>query len=39
MREITKYGNGGLRWSLTSALEDLNYADAIGVLFRKDKGM
>ena len=41
MTEITKDGNTGIRWTLTSILEDLDYADDTGLLFsrHKDKDM
>ena len=32
MSEITKNGNIGIRWTLNSILEDLDYADDIGLL-------
>ena len=37
MTEITKNGNRGIRWTLTSILEDLDYADDIGLLSSRHK--
>ena len=39
MIEITKNGNRGFRWTLTSILEDLDYADDIGLLSNRHKDM
>ncbi|KAI0228948.1 putative uncharacterized transposon-derived protein F52C9.6 [Lamellibrachia satsuma] len=39
MIEITKNGNRGIRWTLTSILEDLDYADDIGLLSNRHKDM
>ena len=39
MIEITKNGNRGIRWTLTSILEDLDYADDIGLLPNRHKDM
>ena len=37
--EITKDGNRGIRWALTSILEELDYADDIGLLSSRYKDM
>ena len=39
MTEITKDGNTCIRWTLTSILEDLDYADDIGQLSSRHKDM
>ena len=39
MTEITKDGNTCIRWTLTSILEDLDYADDIGLLSSRHKDM
>ena len=39
MTEITKDGNMGIRWMLTSILEELDYADDIGLLSSRHKDM
>ena len=39
MKEITKYGNMCIRWTFTSILEDLEYADDIGLLSSRHKDM
>ena len=39
MTENTKGGNRGTRWTLTSILEDLDCADDIGLLSRRQKDM
>ena len=39
MIETTKNGNRGIRWTLTSILEDLDYADDIGLLSNRHKNM
>ncbi|KAI0234485.1 hypothetical protein LSAT2_015232, partial [Lamellibrachia satsuma] len=39
MIETTKNGNSGIRWTLTSILEDLDYADNIGLLSNRHKDM
>ncbi|KAI0218752.1 hypothetical protein LSAT2_029555 [Lamellibrachia satsuma] len=39
MTEITKNGNRGIRWTLTLILEDLDYADDIGLLSSRHKDM
>ena len=36
-KEITKDGNMGIRWTFTSIMEDLDYADDIGLLFSRHK--
>ena len=37
--ETYKYGNSGIRWSLTSTLEYLGYADDVGLLSSRHKDM
>ena len=39
MIEISKNGNRGIRWTLTSILEDLDYADDIGLVSNRHKDM
>ena len=39
MTEITKNGNRGIRWALTSILEDMNYADDIGLMSSRHNDM
>ena len=39
MKEITKDGNTCIRWTVTSILEDLDYADDIGLLSSRTKDM
>ena len=39
MKEITNDGNTCIRWTLTPILEDLDYADDVGLLSSRPKDM
>jgi len=39
MKQVTSGGRRGIRWALTSVLEDLDYADDIALLAHRHQNM